>query len=76
MMPDPLIPRASDPISSVDTDLKAEIVTLAAVRMLTRYRAGDGRRFHPDDTLAMIRALIDNRHPDLDLTRVDDEAAS
>jgi hypothetical protein len=41
-------------------------ITLAAVRMLTDYRAKDGRRFHPDDTLAMIRTIIDNRHPDLD----------
>lgn len=41
-------------------------ITIAAVRMLATYRADDGRRFHPDDTLAMIVTLIDNRHPDLD----------
>ncbi len=46
------------------TELTEEEITLAAVRMLTDYRAADGRRFHPDDTLAMIRALIDIRHPE------------
>lgn len=43
-----------------------EEITLSAIRMLAEYRSDDGRRFHPDDTLAMIKTLVDSRHPDLD----------
>jgi hypothetical protein len=39
--------------------------------MLTEFRGRNGRRLHPDDTLSMIRGLIDLRHPDLDADTVD-----
>ena len=51
--------------------IEGHALTLAAVRMLTEYRDRDGRRLHPDDTLSMIRGLIDLRHPDLDADAVD-----